>query len=716
MEQLREMFNRTVVWRRNIVVTALMVLGFAGTVSAQDNSLALVPKDAYFYQSTLRLGEQLQTILKSKAWATLNSLPAVKMGWQKFKEEWDQQGGNLAMFRQWYEQDDNRELVKFLGQLGAEEMFCYGGRDSIEFVQLLGDLNTTNQFAPLTELLKAGNLGGPGGVKAENRIALLLQTLAQNPDRIKIPDLVFGFKLSDTTLAKKQLERLDNLVQGVPPLNQFVKKTKIAGGQFLSVELDGSLVPWEQLPIRNFEEKPGDFDRLMKRLKNLKINLTLGLREQFMLVTLGESTAALEALGKGATLGSHPDLKPLSPFAKQRLTGISYVSKECRTQLASTKKDTEETFKNLVDLAKESGVLTPQQEARLRKDLQGLANDFHRREPQIGSFLSFTFLTQKGCEGYTYERTENEELDGSKALTMLDHLGGSPLFFACNRTRHSPQDYETLVKVIKLAHQYFEELGLSKLPGDAQQQYSQVMKAAIPLLIRLDRTTGKMLVPALADGQNGCLLDAKLTSQQWHKEMPASAKPLPMLEVALLCGVSDPALLRKAMAEYRLIANDAIVEIRKFVPGGPEINIPAPATQQTTKGTLYYYPLPDKLGLDNRLQPTAGLGEKVAVLTLSHDHANRLLTATPLKNTGSPLAKRKGPLASAVYFDWAGLVSAATPWVEYGLEQAHTPDQERAQITTALQILQCLRTCSSVTYIENGVTVSHQETVFQDLK
>lgn len=688
----------------------LLVLGAAGPLAAQDNSLSLVPKDAYFYQSTLRWGEQWQAVVKSKAWAKLNSLPAVKMAWQKVEEEWGNAGGPLSMVRQWYEQDENRQLVQLFTQLAADEVFVFGGRDSIDFVQLLGDVQTSNQFAPLALMLR-------GGVQAagntQDRIGYVLQTLARNPQRIKAPDVVIGFKLADPKLAEKQLRRLDELIQGVPPLNQFVKKTKVGGGNYFTLELDGQMVPWDQLPIRNFEEKQGDFDGLMKRLKNLKVSINLGLRGQYLLMAVGESSAALATLGKGPTLGDHADLKPLAKFSDRRLTSIGYVSKDCKVMLTPTKKDLEESFQSAVDLIKDAG-LTPQQEAKLRKELQGLAGEIYRRTPQAGSALAFTFLTERGYEGYSYNRTKNDDLDGSKALTLLEHLGGSPLFFTSMRNRHSPEDYDTVVKVLKLAHSYFEELGLSKLPVDAQQQYQQVMKIAGPLLVRLDKTTGQMLVPALADGQSACLIDAKLASKQWHKDMPASKQPLPILELGLVVGVSDPALLRKAMEEYRGIANDVIAAIRKFAPDA-DFKIPEPETTKASKGTLYFYPLPEAAGLDKQLQPTAGLGAKVAVVTLSREHASRLLNPTPLTTAEGPLTKTKGPLASATYLDWAGLVQAVTPWVDFGMQQGRAPDDIRDQVRTVLQILQCLRSFSSVTYIEDGAVVSHDETVVRDL-
>jgi hypothetical protein len=316
-------------------------------------------------------------------------------------------------------------------------------------------------------------------------------------------------------------------------------------------------------------------------------------------------------------------------------------------------------------------------------------------------------------------------LDGSKKLTLLDHVGGSPVLFTCSRTKHSPEDYELFVRVIKMAHGYFEELALPNMPVDAQEQYAQAMKIARPLLVRLDRITGKMLVPALADGQGGMVLDAALASKQWHKDMPMAQKPLPIPELAIVFGVSDAELLRKGMQEYRTLVNDAIAEIRKAAPMVPELNLPEPETRLVGKSTLYYYPLPEVLGLDKKLLPTAGLGEKVAVLTMSQEHAVRLLTATPSKLAVGPvevrdrplaLEVRNRPLASAFHFYWAKLVGAVSPWVEFGMDQGRAPADARDQVMTILEILQVLRSHSSATYFEDSALVTHSETFFRDLE
>ena len=69
--------------------------------------------------------------------------------------------------------------------------------------------------------------------------------------------------------------------------------------------------------------------------------------------------------------------------------------------------------------------------------------------------------------------------------------------------------------------------------------FQKAMTSLLPLLGRLNQTTRDKLLPALADGQIGLVIDTKLKSKRFFRAMPAVADPLPMAEPALIFGVSD---------------------------------------------------------------------------------------------------------------------------------------------------------------------------------
>jgi hypothetical protein len=249
------------------------------------------------------------------------------------------------------------------------------------------------------------------------------------------------------------------------------------------------------------------------------------------------------------------------------------------------------------------------------------------------------------------------------------------------------------------------------------QKYEKFMEEARSLFVRLDRATGKLLLPAL-DGQVGFVFDAKLKSRQWHRQMPPAAIDLPLPEIGLILGVQDAVKFRKAFQEYREVYNGLVDAAATVAPPGafPDIKLAEPRAMKQKVGTIYWYPWPGQLGLDQRISPAGGLSEKVAVFTLSPYYAQQLLKATLLKKMkGGPLADPERPLVSASYFDWAGFVDVLTPWIDYGLTQAHQGNEVTGQVQTFLEILKVFRTYASDTYLENGIVVTHSESIVRDL-
>jgi hypothetical protein len=515
------------------------------------------------------------------------------------------------------------------------------------------------------------------------------------------------------------------MLEQVPQMKGRLKRTKVAGGDFLTLSLDGEIVPWDQIPIKDLEEEPGEFDDVIKKLKALKLNVSLGIAGKYVMLSIGETTGLLPKLVPGPNrLVDRPEFKPLARFADRRLTSINYVSKELQVKLAMTEKD----VNDLVEAAKSflpHAELTEEQQGRVGKDLETLAGDIRKYLPQPGASMSFSFLTDQGQESYGYDWGKNNTLDASKPLTLLNHLGGSPLFATVRRSKYSPEDYQLLVKWIKVFHGYFEEFAVPKMEDEEREKYEKFMKGAAPLFKRLDEATGKLLLPALADGQTALVIDAKLTSSQWIALLPPSERPMPMIELACVAGVSDAPKLRQACGEYWAVAKKMLDLVREV--GGediPEIELPDPDVKKVKSGELFTFPLPPTVPVDKKLAPTAGLSNTVAVFTVSNEHAERLLTDTPLKASGAAPFDAARKLATATVLDWAGTVDALAPWVDMGVRMAapfadpivgDTKDLPE-QVRTVLDVLKVLRNYRGVTYLEDGAWVSHALTVLQDLK
>src|SRR5205085_2291904 len=90
--------------------------------------------------------------------------------------------------------------------------------------------------------------------------------------------------------------------------------TRGASPSFLTVAVDGKMVPWDRIPFKDYEDKPGAYDKLVEQLAKMKLTVSLGAHEGYFLLAVGESTESLAKLGKGKSLAGRAEMKPLSKF------------------------------------------------------------------------------------------------------------------------------------------------------------------------------------------------------------------------------------------------------------------------------------------------------------------------------------------------------------------------------------------------------------------
>ncbi|HVS36698.1 MAG TPA: hypothetical protein VMS17_14150, partial [Gemmataceae bacterium] len=695
-----------------------------------DTALKLVPDNAAFCSIMLRNKEQVDIVANSRAWAKLWALPSVQQAWTAFQAEYNNPNGNLAALRQAVQAPDNQELIALLGDAVSDEVFCYGDDGWADLYGLYQEGYTAMQYGPLMDQLNPK----PGGrSQQEAQAHAILAVLAKHPERIKVPNLIMGFKIPDAKKAEKQIARLEafanQMAQAVPQLKGHVNRAKVGEGDFLTLTGEAAQLPWDQIQIQNFEDKPGEFAPVIDRLKSLKVTISLGVEHGYVLFAIGPSTDYLSTFGgAGPRLADRPEFKPLAEFADQKLTSIGYTSKAFMQAFVGGSVGQLDSTIDMAKAALARTDLSEEDRKSLLKTLDDLRTAAASHEGDVGAEMGFVFLTPRGYEGYSYNYGKSRGVDGSKPLTLLDHVGGAPLFAVVGRGKVSVEDYQKVAKAVGDAFPKLDKIIEGKLSGDDKKNYETAKADFLPLIQEASDTTEKLLLPALADGQIGFVIDAKWTSKQWIKALPATDKAMPMPELAIVLGVSDAESLRKAMTKYRELANEGLAKIKTW-PGGEKIGdfqIPPPKTKQLRTGTLYFYPLPEEWGVDPQVSPTGGLSKDVAVLAMSNQHAEQLLASKPLKVDGGPLADKSKPLAGALYFDWAGMVDAATPWAEFAVDKilasqgGPVPAQQQqavwGQVQTVLDVLKCFRGVTSATYLKDGVLVTHHESVFKDLE
>jgi hypothetical protein len=682
----------------------------AGELDKVDASVKLLPDTASYYSSLLRNKEQLDILMKSKAVAKIRELPAVKKILEKLQKE-----GKLNQ-----NSPEAAEILSVFGEATAQEIFIYGGESWIKFIDLVNAVNgTSSSFLQLQGLIQGQN---PENIQT----TAMWHALASHLDLIRAPDLIVGFKIKDQKKFTAHLDHLEKMAQehiekDIPELKGRLKRGKVGDADLLTLNLDGTLLPLDT--IKEKEEKEGEFDALIKKLKETTLTVNLGIKGDYLILAVGPTTDVVNHLGtKGPKLSDRAELKPIAKHADKPIVNISYVSKAIQSKMGTTPKDIDELVKNAKNLIEQAPIAAEQQ-TKLIKDIGDMATDIKKYLHESGAAVSYSFLTNRGYESFSYNYAPNPNADSSKPLTFLDHIG-NPIYASVNRSKHDPKLYETFTKWVKVFYGHAEEIGLP-LAGDEVKQQVQGVKALIlPFLARFDEITGKKLIPSLGEGQSGFVLDSKWSSKQWNLNLPATEKAMPMLEVAFLLGVSDPEQFKAAVDGYRDLINDIIALARNFAPNAPDLKLQPPLVDKQKNGTLYSFPLNEMLGMDKQVEPTIAIGSKIAILSLSTSQASRLLEAKPFKPTSGPLLDNKNPLIGASVLNWPAFIDTVSPWVEFGIGQMEYEAEEGAPtkeevvqlVRTLLDVAKCFKGSTSASYIEGGATVTHTESLFEDVK
>jgi len=429
------------------VAIALAAWGLVQPAAAAESvldtsSLKYVPEDASFYWSRMRMREQVEAVINSRAIAKILELDGIKQvrefaaELQKSALEETPGSPDVEQVKSWFDLPENQQLQSVLLDAVSHEVFIYGDSGFAELFAVLNAMSTEIRALQAEEAKLGPN---DEGIKRKSS-ELLTKALKQ----LKVPSTVIGFKLKEGKPAESQLARLEAIITAQLEMQPAewhgrLKREKIGATEFLTLRLDGTLIPWEQFP-QGPDADPKFIEESRQTLNKLTLVVSIGIRDGYLLVAMGDSTANLQALGSGKLLSSRKELAPVVQHAGERFTSISYVSEQMMREGNTLDKQLDgyvAMAEQLLPLAE----LDPGMQEEIIADAKQLANDLKKYIPKPGARTSFSFISPRGLEGFTYDWSQHLGYDGSKKLTILDHLGGKPLAFAARRTRYAPQDY-----------------------------------------------------------------------------------------------------------------------------------------------------------------------------------------------------------------------------------------------------------------------------------
>ena len=769
-------------------LAALALLGLTGGVTAAPpaglagSGVATIPADAAFLSSSLRIREQYDRLLGSNAFAAIRELPGVSRAYAAWDEQQEIPGSPVSMFLTFLELPENEQAAELLSDMVASDTFVYGTASCVKVVRLVRELQRAQQAASFLDGAAEGGIldiqefemiekedaeAGvfPDGFTPVNRqveldfevmptagmdqAAAILKALAENPDLIVVPDVVWGFKTSKPDIAKFQIRRLEvltkMLVETNPALAGSLARRTITGGEIVTFTLDGDLLPWDDIASNLEEQYAAEADlekplqQVIDRVRDLNLVVTIGLVGDWVILSLGDSADHLEDLvlpgGKGKAAIDTPAFAPLLAHADKTLTGISYMSQQFVEALAASPKDLDPLLAN-VEAAAEAQDLPPQAAADARAWLKRAQTAYGEWLPRPGDWMSFSFLGENGYEGYTWNWSQNQPFDGKNRLDLLDHAGGTPLAVFVGRLKSNPGLANTLGQLARDAWALVTTYGRERMDDEDRPGFDRFADEFVPLLGQLMETLEGKLGRSLADGQFGMVLDAQATTRKPQEKLPSAAEPLPLLEPAILLPLADRKLFIEGLNDLFALGDEFVARIRKLEPDAvpADYRIPEPEKLKLEQGTVWSFALTGT-GLDEQIQPAIVVGDDVVAFTLVPGQAPRLLAAKPVE-TAANLADFAQPLIGVAAIDVARFVDAIEPWVvyltRYGSVQqregdvdpsleltagTETPEVAEAldHVKVVLEVARCLRAAAATTAFEKDAIVTHWRNEIQDL-
>jgi hypothetical protein len=735
---------------RNLFVVAIaataQIVAATATARAADpkSSLEFVPADAHVYMCVTRLGEHAAKIGKSNWWAEVQKNEDLQKAFaqiflNKAPVDMNEDGINdvpLSPFEQMALDAASLPMLQLAGEMAAEEVFVYTDRSAVDMLALSGDLNTNAVIGQMGIglMFATGNLDIFGG-DVENIFAeRLLRPVRDNLDKVKVPHVVMGFKIKDPAKAEKvlaaQVDRLREMINDFAlsaPSDKILEET-VDGANCYIWRFSGESVPWPMVFDLHGDIPPA-VEPIFAHLRGLKGVVTLSVNKGYVLIGIAESPVWIEKLGEGDLLADSEDFAPLKKMAENSVTGITYASREARSAWYLDKPDIANIVRSIKLAIQQSEVSEPVAK-EVGKALDEMSEQLSEHLPRIGSSLTIAHTSSEGLELTNFDRTEPMHWDGTKPLTILDHVGPAPLAFWAGRNKGFEDLYGTLSKISARGYELFEKYVFAAFQPDAQAEVRPFFDRMKPVVKKFDRAVRDLWLPPLEEGQSALVLNVRSLSGPWSVGAPPDSAEVAIPLPAVVFGVKDMDQLHAGIKEFRNVFNDGAQVVSETIPfSGDAVKIEEPKSREFPEGAIYWHVLPKDWQFDKRIAPNYGLGNGFAAFSFVPLDTQQHLGTSSLK-LPAPLDKRESPLAAAVYVDVPRVVETVGSWMllssryEYHSEKIEieedgviveesklvpvTPDADTGnRFEAILALSKAVPSYTSATRIEGETAITH---------
>jgi hypothetical protein len=684
----------------------------------QLGAAAWIPEDASFFSASLHLKEQTDALLGSRAYQRILALPALQMALGQLRQH--------PLYRQFIEMSRSDPLLSEALAVASDavtrEIFVFADAKLVPFLQAVSYLYVNG--------LILGFKSGGRGPAAERAVTSgIIQAVLEEEKSLRFPPLMVGFRLADPARARslggELLKKLGSLLS-VP-----IDEEEIGGSRYQTARFSGRMVPREiredlTRDVASKEVPPELLEKLNAFLDSQTIALSVGLRDDYFVISLAPTTEHLGKLGKSGSLAASKAFAPIRRHLKQGTTSLSYLSPGlCSGQKIDGGAGMAALEKLLSALP--AGSMPEDFALRLRNDARSFLEDINRSLPDPGPWTAVGFIN-RGLETYSFFPREPAGFDARKPLSILSKAGARPLIAVAWRSMPSRDEYGRLVHWVKVAYGYFEDYVVPRLKDPERADFQRFANLFIPALKELSATTESLLLPALDGGQWLIAADAEGILRALPGAPGPLSQPLKYPRPALVIEVNDTEKLVAAFGQYRETLNKlfekAAGELRSA-----RFEILPPVSRAHAGGMLYTYPFP-AFPVPG-FEPHALLAGKYAVLSLSPAQSKALVEPPPAAGPAGPpgpgLPENVVKLSSdAGYVSRIDLEAlgrligedAGTAINELGKLGVLPPDDVQfaaAHLVVFKEVLGALKTYSERVHEEDGILVDHSWLHVEDL-
>ncbi len=667
--------------RRFCIAIGLSWLGFGQTfLPAQQptdlasTALAIAPQDSAFFMTSIGMKQSWEQFVQGSFVSSLRKVSYVRALEQEIANQWANPQGEMRQVKATLQNPSVRDLLRLGADMLSQEFFVYGDGKWCETIEGLIQFQT-EMMATIQE--------DPQAI-----VTFFNELTREDIDSIRIPTTVIGFRLSEDGNARSQLDQLEGILRigggqmkELAPFLEKLKRKDLKDGQTLTITLDTTLIPLEQVD----EDERATVERVVELFEGRSLSLTLGVKANMLLIALGEGTDLLEGLGaaEGDRLLDHQSLEVLKQADLKELRSVAFASERWRQ--SQWKANFGNYFKNLsmqfgiaLDAASEEIPEAEQWKDDIGEGAQWLDNKLLEMAPMYGDMLAWSRAIPGGVEGWAYDWSQNVFLKNSSPMQILQHAGAKPILMLGMKQAELPVLEEICDYVMENAPEHVRRF-IHAAEQDEEER-ALALKAfdrAWPLVEQAAEILRDQIAPALDDRETVFSLAASWTTRDLGPSLPAAEEPVSLPELAIACRLNDREQFIEGCVELYEVFDRAVELVREISPDAVPAGyaIPRPMEEMIGEATSYSYAeLSEAVGLDG-FKPQLIVSDKALVIGYSDRQVRDMIKAKPLTTRPAWLTD-EAPVAAVSYVDYAGFFSAARSWIQYAMALNDVPLDE----------------------------------------